>query len=258
MSTASSNGKTTQSVSTAGRGSAGKSFDKPGAKPAAKPRMTAEQQKHYLVMGIAAAVVLGVGAIMFFYFYKPATGGEPRLNQPVEKVVQFISTSDFDKLDFDRKKIWMKELSGKKKELLELEKAGKMTRKELEDVLAVAWLGKQFKRVQKYNSMGDLDRKDYLDDILNDKDADGKKLPDEPDENKDRVKQLEETFPAFERNEITSFRKALKDREKDRKKERKKIKKEMAAAAHSPTTRPTTRVGEKPPGTAPAAHPSGK
>src|SRR5206468_24343 len=98
----------------------------------------------------------------------PATGGEARLNDPTDKVIEFINTNEFDKLDFDRKKLWMMQLSSKKREILEMEKSGKMNRKQLENVLAIVWLGKQFKHSEKYNSLGDLDRKDMLDGILDD------------------------------------------------------------------------------------------
>lgn len=263
MSTAPSNGKTSQAIATKGRvdpGSIDKpgSLDKPGTKPAAKakPKMSAEQQKHYVVVGIAIAVVLGVGASMFFYFHKPATGGEPRLNQPVEQVLQFIGSNEFDKLDFDRKKRWMSEVAGKKTEILEMEKSGKLNRKQLEDVLAIVWLGKQFKHSEKYNSLGDLDRKDMLDDIL-DHDVIEKqnKKKGDPEPDKKRVRELEETFPGYERNQISGFRQALKDREKERKNEDHKIKKGTPPARGS-VTRPTSRPGERPASVTPGARPA--
>lgn len=262
MSTAPSNGKTAQTIATKGRvdpGSIDKpgSLDKPGSNPAAKakPKMSAEQQKHYVVMGIAIAVVLGVGASMFFYFHKPATGGEARLNDPPEKIIQFISTNEFDKLDFDRKKLWMMQLAGKKREVLEMEQSGKLSRKQLEDVLAIVWLGKQFKHSEKYNSLGDLDRKDMLDGILDDNEKDKlTKKKGDPEPDKKRVKELEETFPGYERNQITGFRQALKDREKERKNEAHKIRKGTPPARGA--TRPTSRPGERPDTAAPAAHPA--
>lgn len=257
MSTAPSNGKSAQAVATAGRVDPG-SIDKPGAKPAAKakPKISAEQQKHYVVMGLATAVVLGVGAFMFFYFYKPATGGEPRLNESPEKIVQFINTNEFDKLDFDRKKLWMTQLSGKKKEILEMEKSGKLTRKQLEDVLAIVWLGKQFKHAEKYATLGELDRKDMIDKMIDDniiEKQEKKKADPEPD--KKRVRELEETFPGFERNQISGFRQAIKDREKERKNEDRRIKKGTPPARGS-TTRPTSRPSDRPANAPPAAHPA--
>ncbi len=257
MSTAASNGKTAQTIASAGRVNPG-SIDKPGAKPAAKakPQMSAEQQKHYIVMGIAAAVVLGVGALMFFYFHKPETGGEPRLNESPEKIIQFISTNDFDKLDFDRKKLWMTQLAGKKKEILEMEKSGKLNRKQLEDVLAIVWLGKQFKHAEKYASLGDLDRKDMIDKIIDDniiEKQEHKKT--DPEADKKRVKELEETFPGFERNQIAGFRQAIKDREKERKNEDHHIRKGTPPVRGS-TTRPTSRPGDRSTTAAPGARPA--
>jgi hypothetical protein len=252
MGTAASNGKTAQSVAAGGRVSPGGSVDKPAAKaaPKAKPKMTAEQQKHYLVIGIALAVVAGVGALIFGYFYKAPTGGAPRLNEPPAKIVSFINTNDFDKLDFDRKKLYMIMLAGKKKEIIEMEKSGQMNRKQLEDVLAVVWLGKQFKHVEKYNSLGALDRKDMLDEMI-DEDKMHPHVKTDPEANKKRVKELEETFPAYERQQIAMFRQALKEREKERKNEDRQIKK-TAPPAHSTTSRPAARVGDAPA----SAHPA--
>lgn len=252
MSTAASNGKTAQGVAAGARVSPGGSIDKPGVKPAAKakPKMTAEQQKHYIIIGVVVLVVVGVAALIWGYFYKPATGGAPRLNEPPAKIVSFINTNDFDKLDFDRKKLYMKELAGKKKEILEMEKSGQLKRKELEDVLAVVWLGKQFKHLEKYNSLGALDRKDMLDGII-DEDKMHPHIKGDPEVNKKRVKELEETFPAYDRQQIAMFRQALKEREKERKSEDRQIKK-TAPAVHSSASRPTTRAS----GVPASAHPA--
>jgi hypothetical protein len=251
MSTAASNGKTVQTISVGGRVNPGsmdkskdKSVDKPGAKSGnkAKAPMTAEQRKHALVIGIAVLVVLGVAAGIYAYFYRPPVT-DPRLNEGPDKIIAFIQTDNFDKLEFDRKMLYWKEMAGKKKEIEEMQKAGKISKKELENVLAVVYLGKQFKHIEHYNSLGDLDKKDFLDKIIDEREVEKsiKKPKGTIERNEERVKALQQTFPEQVRSDIEVFHRAIKEREKERKREDTEIKKKAAQAARSaPPARPTT------------------
>ena len=248
MSTAASNGKTAPSIATGGRVNPG-SVDKPAAKPGpkGKPPMTPEQKKHVIVIGVALAVVLVTGAAIFAYFNTRNADRTPRINAPIDQMVPFISTNEFDKLEFDRKKLYWKELADKKKELDEMHKTGKISDKQYADVLAVVWLGKQFKHIEKYNALGELDKRDYLDKIIDENIENGPKVKGVIEKDQKRVDALKETFPEHERKQIDAFRQALKEREKQRHREDQEIKKKAAAAARAAATRPTSRPAEKPP-----------
>jgi len=263
MSTAASNGKT-QTAAQASRvnpgGSvdrpAGGSVDKPGAKSTGKPApkpMTPEQKKQVAIIGSVVALVVAIAVGIFFYFHKSDNiGSGQRLNSPLPNLTAYMASNEFDKLDFDRKKLYIKELAGKKKEVDELHKSARLSDAQYKEVQALMWIGKQFKHVEKYNSLGALDRKDMLDEIIDDNKRDPK--PKDTEREK-RVKTLEETFPSEEKDLVRVFRQALKDREKERKFEDTRIKRE-AATRKSATTRPTTRPGERPASAAPVAKPA--
>jgi len=246
MSSAPPNGKATQAASATDRATAARtpSVDKP--KPGAKTvkTMTPEQRHQVKVISIALAVVALVGVGVYGYFNWRTIPGPPRLNDDVDKLAKFTATHDFDQLPFDRQRLYMKNLGDKKKELEERFKAGRITKAEYEDALSIVWLGKQFKRIDKFHSLGELDKKYYLDNLLDDEAAEEAidQPPDQVKRDKDKVKALVQRFPTNERNDFESFHKALKDRQKEREKQAKAA----AKAARQAATRPTSRAAEVP------------
>ena len=210
----------------------------------AKKPMTAEEQKQLAVVGVAAVVVALVGYSIYAYFSSASrSGGPPRLNEPPVKIARFIGTNDFEQLPYDRQRLYMKELSGKKKELETEFRAGKLTKAEWEDTMGVLWLGKQFKHIDHYQGLGPFDKKAYIDELIDDeiKDdlEDAGKPKDDVKRDKDKVKRLVARFPERERKDYDAFRHALKEREKEREKEAKAAAKAAKAAAAA--SRPATR-----------------
>jgi hypothetical protein len=208
----------------------------------AKKPMTAEEQKQLAVVGVAAVVVALVGYSIYVYFNNSGRSGVPRLNEPPVRIARFIGTTDFDQLPYDRQRLYMKELSGKKKELETEFRAGKLKQDEWEDTLAVLWLGKQFKHIDHYHGLGPFDKKAYIDELIDDeiKDdmEDAGKPKDDVKRDKDKVKRIVARFPDQERRAYDAFRHALKEREKEREKEAKAAARAAKAAAAS---RPATR-----------------
>jgi hypothetical protein len=121
-------------------------------------------------------------------------------------------------------------------------KAGKLTPQQWQETMAVLWLGKQFKRIDRYNSLGNLDKKIYLDELINDEIRDDIEDAAKPKgtlkRDKEKAQRVVARFPEAVRVDYEKFRHALKQREKEREKEAKAAKKAAKAAA----TRPTTRV----------------
>lgn len=244
MKTAPSNGKSASVTPAGRRASAGGSVDKPVSKM--RQPMTREQQKQVAVVAAALLVVALVVYGILAYLVGNRGGGPPRLNEPPTTIARFIGTKQFDQLPYDRQRLYMKELGGKKKELEAEYNAGKLTRSEWEDTLAILWLGKQFKHIDRYYSMGELDKKAYLDELINDdiKDdiEDAAKPKGTPKRDKDKVKKIVERFPEAERRAYDNFRHTLKEREKEREKEAKAAAKAAKAAATRPTTRPPAEI----------------
>lgn len=210
----------------------------------ARRQMTADERKQLAVVGVAAVVVVLVGYSIYAYFnYAGRSGGAPRLNEPPVRIARFIGTGEFDQLPYDRQRLYMKELSGKKKELDAEYRAGKLGRPEWEDTLAVLWLGKQFKHIDHYHGLGALDRKAYLDELIDDEIKDDIEDAARPrgaaKRDKEKVKRIVERIPDAERKAYDTFRHALKEREKERQKEAKAAAKAgKAAAASRPLSRP--------------------
>ena len=232
-------------MSTAANTKAGEVAGGASAKPMsrAKKPMTAEEQKQLAVVGVAAVVVALVGYSIYAYFSSSSrSGGPPRLNEPPVKIAKFIGTADFELLPYDRQRLYMKELSGKKKELETEFRAGKLTKAEWEDTMGVLWLGKQFKHIDHYHGLNAFDKKAYIDELIDDdiKDdvEDAAKPRDAAKRDKDKIKRIVARFPEAERKSYDAFHHALKEREKERQKEAKAVAREAKAAAAS---RPTTR-----------------
>jgi hypothetical protein len=222
--------------------SSGSSVDKP--KPGAKPQMTAEQRHQMMVVCIALGVVLVVGVGVYGYFNWRTPSGPPRLNDDVTRLAHFTATTDFDLLPIDRQRLYMKNLQDRKKELEEQFKAGKIPRHQYEDALAIVWIGKQFKRVDHYQGLGELDKKYYLDELLDKEAAEDAKEEAQADDvkrDKEKVKAIVQRFPAKDRHDYETFRDALKERAKEREKAAK-----AAAKAARQATRPTSRPAEPP------------
>ena len=239
MKTAAPKDRTAPATAAAATGRAG-SVDK--ASGGVRKSATAERQKRLAVALSAALIVAVVGYSIYAYLSRPKGDGAPRLNEPPVTIARFIGTAAFDGLPYDRQRVYMKELGGKKKELEAEFTAGKLSRAEWEDTLAVLWLGKQFKHIDRYYSLGPLDKKAYIDELINDdiKDEieDAAKPKGSPKRDKDKVKKMVDRFPEAERRAFDGFRTVLKEREKEREKEAKAAAKAAKAAATRPTTRP--------------------
>lgn len=263
MSAAAPNGKSTHAATAGNRLPAGASVDKGAAKAAgakAKKAMTPEQRRQLTVVGVAAIVVLGAAVAVWTYFTKAPVSKEIRLDEKDNmKFVAFVNGNDFDQLPFDRQQLIIKEIASRKKELEDDFKAGKMSKPEFENVLALAWIGKQFKHMEKYYSLGQLDKKYYIDSIIDgDKDP-TPKTPGEPKRNKEKVKSVLEKFPQDQRRTFDYFQQAIKEQEQERIRKAK----ELARAARNATTRPASRPagtthGAATPAVAPAAAPAVK
>jgi hypothetical protein len=208
-----------------------------------KRPITAEQKRQVAVVGVAALVVLLVGYSIYAYFaHVNRSAAPPRLNAPPTAIARFVGTPSFDQLPYDRQRLYMKELSGKKHELEADFKAGKLTPQQWQDTLAILWLGKQFKHIDHYNSLGNLDKKIYLDELINDEIKDDIEDASKPrgtlKRDKDKAQRIVARFPEAVRVDYERFRHVLKEREKERDKEAKAAKKAAKTAATRPTSRP--------------------
>ena len=240
------------------------SIDKGGAKGAkpAKTKVTPEQRKQMMVVGVSAAVVLVVGIGMFFYFNrKPAIDPGTRVNAPPVVMAKYITSADFDQLDFSRQYLYMKKLSDQKEELEAEYKAGKFAKADFEEVLAIIWLGKQFNKVDEFHALGPIDKKEYLDEVINKElieqaleDLSGApKDPNAPKRNKDKVRAIEDKMTDYHKRQYKGFHQALKDREKEREKENKGFR-----SATRPATRPAERAAPAEGAAAPVTPVTGK
>jgi hypothetical protein len=243
MSAAAPNGKSTHAIPAGNRLPAGASVDKGPAKAGAKgkPKMSPEQRRQLTVVGIAAVVVLGVGVAVWAYFTRTPVDPEQRINEPdTQKIAAYVNSNDFDKLPFNRQRLHIKEISSQKKRFEDDFKAGKMSKPEFENVLALAWIGKQFKHMEKYYTLGQLDKKYFLDALIDDEKKGPPSTPGEPKKNKDKIKAVLDKFPQDERRMFDGFQKAIKERENERVREAKEAARAARAAATRPTSRPAT------------------
>jgi hypothetical protein len=223
----------------------------PGAKSPGKVwrPVTAEQKKQVAVVAGAAGIVLLIGYSIYAYFdHVNRSAAPPRLNAPPTAIARFVGTPNFDQLPYDRQRLYMKELSGKRPELEADYKAGKLTPQQWQETMAVLWLGKQFKHIDRYKALGNLDKKIYLDELINDEVRDDIEDASKPrgtlKRDKEKAQRIVGRFPEAVRVDYERFRHALKEREKERDKEAKAAKKAAKAAATRPTTRGQTETSQ--------------
>jgi len=224
--------------------STGKNTPTVGAKTK-QTGMTPDQRRQVTIIGIAAVVVLGMGAAIFAYFNKTEVDPMPRINGGLDQIVPFVASRQFEKMDFDRQVLYWKELAGKKKEIEAMYKAGSISKDQYREVLSVTWIGNRYKWVQKYFSLGPLDQKDLIDQYLDREGSQAPKVPGAILKDDNRIKALIETFPAEVRQKFEQFHQAINDRKKERKAEDKAIKQaaKQEAAAKPATPRGAERLG---------------
>jgi hypothetical protein len=256
MSTA-PNGKIAHAIGAPGRATAAPSVDKPAvsvvkggksgdkhAKAAKAPgaKMSPERRKLVMVGLLAVIVVVGVARVVSLYFTATASDypkGINRIRDP--KLPQFVMSNDFAKEPFRRQKRLLIELQDRKKdgEFAKAYKAGTLPSPQYKEILAYAYVGKIFDRMDKYGSLGQMDRKYQLDKWIDEKESDDDDKPEAERRDKPKTVKIIDSFPSEEKLKIHTFQQIIKDREKERKHERELIARAAkAAAASRPTSRP--------------------
>src|SRR5438105_7202100 len=102
--------------------------------------------RRWMVVAAAFVVVAATVGIVI----ASRGGAEPRLNEGTTVLAKFVSTKDFDRLPFEKQRLYYKVLDDRGKELDDAFKQGRLTEAEYRNALEAAWLGKHLNRVEKY------------------------------------------------------------------------------------------------------------
>jgi hypothetical protein len=124
-------------------------------------------QRRWWIAAIAVAVAIGVAVWLII----ASTGAaEPRLNEPTHVLAKFVSTRTFDKMPYEKQRLYYKMLDDRgTKEIDHAFKSGQISQSEYRTALDSAWLGKHINRTEKYVAMSGGARAAYINDLLDKK-----------------------------------------------------------------------------------------
>lgn len=205
-----------------------------------------------LMMGGIGGAALVV-ALLLLIIFKPWQKPPVKLGGDSAKLSEFVGATDFQKMNFEKREIYMKMASAKKDEIAKSYADGRLSLEDYQKSLLAAHLGKRLDDMRKYfaKPLG-AERTKYLDKLLTkketkkvaiDRDPAAKKIEDEQDLLKDDAAQAAEiaTWPNDVQSKYKEYTEALN--------ERKKVHKDAAdakAAAKKPTTATAPATHDKP------------
>jgi hypothetical protein len=220
------------------------------AKAPAIPLGDEAKRRQRLVMGGIGGAALVV-ALLLLVIFKPWQKPPVKLGGDVTKLSEFVGAGDFQKMNFEKREIYMKMASAKKDEIAKNYAEGRLSLEDYQKSLLAAHLGKRLDDMRKYFAKPPgADRTKYLDKLLTkketkkqalDHDPAAKQIEEEQDLLKDDAAQTAEiaTWPSDVQGKYKEYTEAMN--------ERKKLHKEAAdakAAAKKPpatATAPATR-----------------
>jgi hypothetical protein len=153
-----------------------------------------------IVVGLVAWLVLG------------GRTREPRLNEPTHVLAKFVSTRAFDKLPYEKQRLFYKMLDDRgNKEIEHAFRSGQLSDGEYRTALDSAWLGKHINRVEKYMALppGSA-RAQYIDQLLvkklkKDVEKEGDDAGEDIDADETAAELEVETWPAEVRQQWKQF-----------------------------------------------------
>jgi hypothetical protein len=217
----------------------------PGMPPG---REEAKRRQRLLIAGIGGGVL--VIALAILLIVRPWQKPPPKLGGEPSKLGEFVSTSDFQKMNFEKREIYMKMISAKKDEIAKAYAEGRLSIEDYQKSLLAAHLGKRLDDMRKYfaKPMG-AERIKYLDKQLvkkdtkreaRERDPAAKKVEEEQDLLKDDAAQTAEiaTWPPDVRAKYTEYIEAVNERKKFHKDAMEAKAPKKATTSTAPTTHP--------------------
>jgi hypothetical protein len=207
------------------------------------------KRRQMLMMGGIGGAALVV-ALLLLMIFKPWQKPAVKLGGDATKLGEFVGAADFQKMNFEKREIYMKMASAKKDEIAKNYADGRLSLEDYQKSLLAAHLGKRLDDMRKYfaKPMG-AERTKYLDKLLTkketkklaiDHDPAAKKIEDEQDLLKDDAAQAAEisTWPSDVQSKYKEYTEALNDRKKVHKEAiEAKMPKKPPATATAPATR---------------------
>ena len=196
-----------------------------------------KRQQKLLVGGIGGAAL--VIAIVLAVIFRPWHTPVPRLNDEPYKLAQLAASSDFNKIPFEQREVYMKMMDHKRDIISQAYASGKITDVEYRKALEAAHLGKHLALMRKFYERAPGPARDaYLDKVLDKRDkkrdtrkhnTDAKQEKKEQDLLRDDSDEDIEigNWPADVQTQWKTYRAALADRKK-------------AHKESGPTSRPST------------------
>jgi hypothetical protein len=208
----------------------------------------AKRRQRLVMAGIGGAAL--VITLLLLVIFKPWQKPAVKLGGDASKLGEFVGTPDFQKMNFEKREIYMKMASAKKDEIAKNYADGRLSLEDYQKSLLAAHLGKRLDDMRKYFAKPPgAERTKYLDKLLTkketkraaiDHDPAAKKIEDEQDLLKDDAAQAAEisTWPSDIQSKYKEYTDALNDRKKLHKEAiEAKMPKKSPATATAPATR---------------------
>ena len=226
-------------------------------KPSPRPAKTgaiplgddARRRQRVVMAGIGGAAL--VVAFLLLIIFKPWQKPAVKLGGDSARLSEFVGAADFQKMNFEKREIYMKMASAKKDEIAKNYAEGRLSLEDYQKSLLAAHLGKRLDDMRKYfaKPIG-AERTKYLDKLLTkketkklaiDHDPAAKKIEDEQDMLKDDAAQTAEiaTWPSDVQAKYKEYVEALNERKKLHKEAAEAKAAAKKAAATAPTTHET-------------------
>ena len=184
----------------------------------------AKRRQRVMMAGIGGAAL--VVALLLLVIFKPWQKPAVKLGGDATKLGEFVGAADFQKMNFEKREIYMKMASAKKEEIAKNYAEGRLSLEDYQKSLLAAHLGKRLDDMRKYfaKPMG-AERTKYLDKLLTkketkkvavDHDPAAKKIEEEQDLLKDDAAQAAEisSWPSDVQAKYKEYMEALNDRKK--------------------------------------------
>jgi hypothetical protein len=107
-----------------------------------------QRQQKLLIGGIGGAAL--VIAVALLLIYRPWRTQAPKIGGEPSKLGEYVGTTDFQKLPFEKREVYMKMASAKKDEFAKAYADGRLSLDDYQKSLLAAHLGKQLDNMRKY------------------------------------------------------------------------------------------------------------
>ena len=199
-----------------------------------------KRRQKALLVGIGGVALVAAAVVLFVV--QPWKHKAPMLGSEPAKLGQYASTPDFQKMPFEKRELYLKEMDEKKERFTKSYDDGQMSLEDYQKSMLAAHLGKELKDMRKYFAKpAGEERVKYLDKLLVKKDTKTAAVKHDPTAKEEKKEQAATKDDAAEKAEVATWPPEVQEQYQQYNAalaERKKTHKAEKAVKGSPATAP--------------------